>query len=126
MTAATDTKAGRGEAAEGSVTPIRTIPIGDTTSAALKVMDEAGLDYLPVVDHSGSLAGVVLRGGVERGCRGMAHDPERCLVLNHLKRNVRRWRVGDELDEAARSSLRGPIIAVDGKGAPVGVLEIDG
>lgn len=98
----------------------------DTTGAALARMDAAGVDLIPVVDEAGEFAGLVLRGGVERGCRGMGHDPDTCLVLNHLKRNVRSLEVGEALDRFGATTAREPVVVLAAGRQPIGVLKLAG
>jgi CBS-domain-containing membrane protein len=91
----------------------------DTPSRlALQTMDAADADALPVLDRTGArCVGLVLRGGLERGCVAMKHDADTCTVLNHLKRDVAFVREGDEL----RGIRNKPVVVLDSDGAPVRV-----
>lgn len=113
---------------EGEMVPVSlVVAIDDTTHTALAGMDATGLDFIPVVDGAGEFAGVVLRRGIERGCRGMGHEPESCMVLNHLKRNVRSHRVGEPFDRGMRAPFgREPVIVLSDRLAPIGILELAG
>jgi hypothetical protein len=85
------------------MTPVtRVVSASDGTASALAAMDAIGRDFVPVVDGAGEFAGIVLRGGVERGCRAMGHEPERRMVLNHLKRGISTRNVDEAVGGLAR------------------------
>ncbi|HUG41714.1 MAG TPA: CBS domain-containing protein [Longimicrobiales bacterium] len=103
------------------------VEIGDRTGRALDIMNEARLDFLPVVaEDTGKLLGVVLRKGIERGCWGMGHDPDLCAMQNHLKTGVRFTFEDEPLDSGTlKASETEPVVVVDRQLRPVGILEGD-
>ncbi|HUG39558.1 MAG TPA: hypothetical protein VMM12_03680 [Longimicrobiales bacterium] len=100
------------------------VEIGDNTGRALDVMNGDGLDFLPVVaEDTGKFLGVVLRKGIERGCWGMGHDPDRCPMQNHLKTDVRFSFDDEPLDPGMLEvAAREPVVIVDRQLRPVGIL----
>lgn len=85
---------------------------------ALRTMNRVGADVLPVLSlDGGECVGVVLRGGIERGCMAMKHDPASCTVLNHLKRDVTFVAEG----AGSAGSRKRPVVFLDSEGAPVDV-----
>lgn len=89
----------------------------DTKShEALGEMNRAGTDALPVLSLDGSeCVGLVLRGGIERGCVAIKHDPDSCTVLSHLKRDVTFVAEG----ASSAGSRTRPAIFLDSEGLPV-------
>lgn len=110
---------------EGAISPV-TMVVGtsDSTESALAAMDATGRDFVPVVDAAGEFTGIVLRRGVERGCRAMGHRPEHCMVLNHLKRGVRSANIQDAAHfQTGNSASSEPVILLGEQGEPVGILD---
>lgn len=91
----------------------------DTKShEALGEMNRASTDALPVLSLDGSeCVGVVLRGGIERGCVAMKHDPDSCTVVSHLKRDVTFVAEG----VSSVGSRKRPVVFLDSEGLPVDV-----
>lgn len=102
-----------------------TVEIGGVTGVALDIIRREDLHYLPVVaEDTGKLVGVVMRKGLERGCWGMGHDPDRCPIQNHLKTDVEFWFEDDPLDEAAlEKAKREPIVVVDRDLKPLAIVQ---
>lgn len=93
-----------------------TVTVDTMSREALREMNRAGTDALPVLSLDGSeCVGVVLRGGIERGCVAMKHDPDSCTVVSHLKRDV------TFVAEGATSvgSRKRPAVFLDSDGRPV-------
>lgn len=102
----------------------RVVEISGKTGRALDIMNDDRLDFLPVVaEDTSKLLGVVLRKGLERGCWGMGHDPNKCSVQNHLKTDVR-FSFEDEPLDAGMVEVAGrePVVIVDRQLRPVGIL----
>jgi hypothetical protein len=100
------------------------VEIGDNTRRALDIMNADRLDFLPVVaEDTGKLLGVVMRKGIERGCWGMGHDPDRCAMQNHLKTGVRFAFDDEPLDPGTlRAAASEPVVVVDRQLRPVGIV----
>lgn len=102
-----------------------TVGISGVTGVALDIIRREDLHYLPVVaEETGKLVGVVMRKGLERGCSGMGHDPDRCPIQNHLKTDVEFWFEDDPLDEAAlERAKQEPVVVVDCDLKPVAIVQ---
>lgn len=102
------------------------VDVRASTQNALDIMNAEGIDALPVVDDAERLLGVVLRKGIERGCKYVGHDSATCAVRNHLKRTVlfcfESEPVTDELLTASRTQ---PVVVVDLDRRPTGLLAGD-
>lgn len=99
----------------------RTLPavgVDSKSYDALRTMNRVDADVLPVLSlDGGECVGVVLRGGIERGCVAMQHDPGSCTVLNHLKRDVTFVAEGAD----SEGSRKRPVVFLDSDGVPVDV-----
>lgn len=103
------------------------VRIDQSSGDALRAMDGEGLDFIPVVDDEGRLAGVALRAGIENGCWGMGHDPERCRVRNHLKADVATCAADDDSSGYTWSrALTEPVVVLGEGSIPVGVIVVSG
>lgn len=100
------------------------VELQDRTGRALDIMNADELSFLPVVaEDTGKLLGVVLRKGIERGCWGMGHDPDRCPVQNHLKTGIRFCFEDEQLDPGmVEVAVREPVVVVDRHLRPLGIL----
>jgi hypothetical protein len=111
-------------------------------SEALQVMQREDTRFLPVVTaDAAKFLGVVLRQALERGCATMGHREAECLVISHLKADVdfcfqnepalevlKGSAIADRSvavphGTAARIRLRLPVIVVDERKAPIGMIE---
>ena len=103
------------------------IHIDQSSGDALRAMDAEGLSFIPIVNDDGRLAGVALRAGIENGCWGMGHDPERCRVHTHLKVDVVTCGADDDFSGYTWSRARTEPVVVVGDGyVPVGVIVTNG
>lgn len=104
-----------------------TVHVSQTTAEALDVMDDEGMDFVPITSaDNGKLLGVVLRRAVERGCLGMGHRAETCIIQNHLKTGIPFCFESEQPDLEMRSAAsKGPVVVVDATLVPVGVLEME-
>ncbi len=99
---------------------VRPVASSSPSSEALRQMEAEGVPYLPVAHPDGTLAGIVLRRGLENGCRRMRHGAL-CAVHVHLKPEV------DVVSEARFSDLKeegriAPAVVVNGDGQAVGIV----
>lgn len=101
------------------------VEITDVTQSALEIIHREELPYLPVVaEGTDKLVGVVMRKGLELGCRGMRHDPESCPVSNHLKIGVEFWFDDDPLDAGiVEKAKKEPVVVVDRDLKPLGIVK---
>lgn len=106
------------EISRAATSSLPTVAVDTKSREALREMNRAGTDALPVLSLDRSkCVGVVLRGGIERGCVAMKHDPDSCTVLSHLKRDV--TFIGEG---ASSEGVRGrPVVLLDSEGLPVDV-----
>lgn len=103
---------------QAATSSLPTVAVDTKSHEALRDMNRTGTDVLPVHSLDGSeCVGVVLRGGIERGCVAMKHDPDSCTVLNHLKRDVTFVAEGVTLV----GSRKRPVVLLDSEGLPVDV-----
>lgn len=95
----------------------------ETTGFALDLMDNDGIDWLPVVSPgTGKLLGVVDRTELQDRCLGF-HEPDRCVVRSHLRSGVPYCFETEPLDEdlLERSTVE-PVVVVDEHLRPIGFL----
>lgn len=128
------------ETAREAMQPMdRWIELEQTADAALNLMQEEDLEFLPVVTpDTHKFLGVVLRRALERGCVEMGHDTTECRLVNHLKADVDFCFEGEPLDAAlstpeeeydnqrTRRRLSLPVIVVDEQKVPIGMIERPG
>jgi hypothetical protein len=116
-----------------------------SVAAARELMWAWGFSYLVVVAPvTGKLLGVVLRRALDRGCESRGHDPESCPLVRHLETDIDFCMEGERVDEvfgAAATSIDPtradagprpdaarrrrnaiPVIVVDERKVPVGLL----
>ncbi len=121
-----ETRLDGSELAADRVRPVpEVVEITDVAARALDVIQGEDLPYLPVVARdTGKLVGVVMRKGLERGCRPMGHDPQRCPVPTHLKTGVEFWFEDQELDgNVLELANREPVVVVDRDLKPLAIVE---
>jgi hypothetical protein len=115
------------------------IELTQSANAALSRMQEEDIHFLLVVTpDTHRFLGVVLRRALERGCLGMGHRAQECVLANHLKADVDFCFEGEPLHVAlgapeeeydsrrTRGRLGLPVIVVDAQKVPVGVLQRHG
>lgn len=101
------------------------VEITDVTQDALEIIRREDLPYLPVVaEGTDKLVGVVMRKGLELGCRGMRHDPESCPMEKHLKTGVEFWFDDDPLDDGVvEKAKKEPVVVVNRDLRPLGIVK---
>jgi CBS domain-containing protein len=90
---------------------------------ALEVMEAEGLDALAVVRQDGlECLGVILHRALRLGCVGMRHDPDVCVVDNHLKRDVAVITLQESVDALSAPAATCPVVVIDAIGRPLRVI----
>lgn len=112
-----------------------------SAAEALEIMQSANSEFLPVVaPETERFMGVVLRKGLEHGCERMGHIPAECPLLSHLMADAefcfkdepveplldetagRSELVAGLRDRSIRKRLSVPIIVVDERKVPIGMI----